>query len=79
MHKPSAKLLLIDDDEVVRASIAAYLEDSGFQVLQAGNIVLARQRQRVVAEPGHFFAVEVVRPVCRPVKAAEDIHQCGLA
>ena len=37
MHRPSAKLLLIDDDEVVRASLAAYLEDSGFQVLQAGN------------------------------------------
>ncbi|PYC25641.1 fused response regulator/phosphatase [Aquipseudomonas alcaligenes] len=37
MHKPSAKLLIIDDDEVVRASLAAYLEDSGFQVLQAGN------------------------------------------
>jgi len=37
MHKPSAKLLIIDDDEVVRASIAAYLDDSGFQVLQAGN------------------------------------------
>ena len=37
MHKPSAKLLLIDDDEVVRASLAAYLEDSGFQVLLAGN------------------------------------------
>ena len=37
MHKPSAKLLLIDDDEVVRASLAAYLEVSSFQVLQAGN------------------------------------------
>ncbi|MBD9415204.1 SpoIIE family protein phosphatase [Pseudomonas sp. PDM16] len=37
MHKTSAKLLLIDDDEVVRASLAAYLDDSGFQVLQAGN------------------------------------------
>ncbi|WJN61564.1 two-component system response regulator RssB [Pseudomonas sp. SO81] len=37
MHKPSAKLLIIDDDEVVRASLAAYLDDSGFQVLQAGN------------------------------------------
>ena len=33
MHKPSAKLLLIDDDEVVRASLAAYLEASRFQVL----------------------------------------------
>lgn len=37
MHNPSAKLLIIDDDEVVRASIAAYLDDSGFNVLQAGN------------------------------------------
>jgi len=37
MHNSSAKLLIIDDDEVVRASLAAYLEDSGFQVLQAGN------------------------------------------
>ena len=37
MQKPSATLLIIDDDEVVRASLAAYLEDSGFSVLQANN------------------------------------------
>lgn len=37
MHKTSATLLIIDDDEVVRASLAAYLEDSGFNVLQAEN------------------------------------------
>lgn len=37
MPNPSAKLLIIDDDEVVRASLAAYLEDSGFLVLQASN------------------------------------------
>ncbi|VXC42868.1 Fused response regulator/phosphatase [Pseudomonas sp. 8Z] len=37
MHKTSATLLIIDDDEVVRASLAAYLEDSGFEVLQASN------------------------------------------
>jgi sigma-B regulation protein RsbU (phosphoserine phosphatase) len=37
MHKTSATLLIIDDDDVVRASLAAYLEDSGFQVLQASN------------------------------------------
>ena len=37
MHKTSATLLIIDDDDVVRASLAAYLEDSGFQVLQAAN------------------------------------------
>lgn len=37
MQKTSATLLIIDDDEVVRASLAAYLEDSGFTVLQASN------------------------------------------
>lgn len=37
MHNPSAKLLIIDDDEAVRTSLAAYLEDSGFAVERAGN------------------------------------------
>ena len=37
MHNPSATLLIIDDDDVVRASLAAYLDDSGFRVLQAPN------------------------------------------
>ena len=37
MHKPSATLLIIDDDDVVRASLAAYLDDSGFRVLQASS------------------------------------------
>jgi two-component sensor histidine kinase/AmiR/NasT family two-component response regulator len=31
------KILTIDDDESVRLSIAHYLEDSGYKVLQAGN------------------------------------------
>ncbi|WNC11619.1 two-component system response regulator RssB [Pseudomonas coleopterorum] len=37
MQKTSATLLIIDDDDVVRASLAAYLEDSSFSVLQANN------------------------------------------
>lgn len=37
MHNTNATLLIIDDDDVVRVSVAAYLEDSGFSVLQAGN------------------------------------------
>ncbi|MFI8479190.1 two-component system response regulator RssB [Pseudomonas sp. NPDC078700] len=40
MQKTSSTLLIIDDDEVVRASLAAYLEDSGFIVLQASNGLL---------------------------------------
>lgn len=38
MHKASsAKLLIIDDDDIVRMSLAAYLENSGFAVLQASD------------------------------------------
>ena len=37
MQTPRATLLIIDDDDVVRASLAAYLEDSGFDVVQASN------------------------------------------
>ena len=35
-HRP-IKILAIDDEPVIRDSIAAYLEDSGFNVLQAGD------------------------------------------
>jgi CheY-like chemotaxis protein len=37
MHTISAKLLVIDDDDEVRASLHAYLEDAGFCVLQAAS------------------------------------------
>jgi len=37
MTEPSRKLLIIDDDESVRQSVVAYLEDSGFDVLEAGD------------------------------------------
>jgi len=43
MQKTSATLLIIDDDDVVRESLAAYLEDSGFRVLQANNGQLGLQ------------------------------------
>ena len=35
MLNPSATLLIIDDDEVVRVRLASYLEAKGFQLLQA--------------------------------------------
>ena len=38
MQKTSATLLIIDHDEVVRASLVTYLEDIGFSVLQASNV-----------------------------------------
>lgn len=37
MHTISAKLLVIDDDDAVRTSLAAYLEDAGFCVLLAAD------------------------------------------
>ncbi len=44
-HKP-LKILAIDDEPVVRDSIAAYLEDSGFEILQAGDGQEGLQRLR---------------------------------
>jgi PAS domain S-box-containing protein len=47
-HRP-IKILAIDDEPVIRDSIASYLEDSGFLVLQAGNgqtgLTLLREEQ----------------------------------
>ncbi len=37
MNNDTARLLLIDDEELVREIIAVYLEDSGFEVIQANN------------------------------------------
>lgn len=37
MHTISAKLLVIDDDDAVRTSLVAYLEDAGFCALEASN------------------------------------------
>ncbi len=41
MTHPSRKLLIIDDDILVRNSIRAYLEDSGFQVTEVADAVSA--------------------------------------
>ena len=55
MHKVSATLLIIDDDEVVRESLAAYAEDSNFKVLQALNGLQGLQNLRKrTAGPGHL-------------------------
>ena len=43
------RVLAIDDEPVVRESIAAYLEDSGFDVIQAGNGQEGLQRLRADA------------------------------
>jgi serine phosphatase RsbU (regulator of sigma subunit) len=37
MHSPSALLLIIDQDEHVRASLAAHLQQSGYDILQAAD------------------------------------------
>ena len=59
MQKTSATLLIIDDDDVVRASLAAYLEDSGFSVLQAGNGQLVALGQRCLACIARFGGARV--------------------
>jgi serine phosphatase RsbU (regulator of sigma subunit) len=43
MHKPSAQLLIIDQDAHVRASLAAYLEQGGFAILQSAEALQGLQ------------------------------------
>lgn len=43
MHTISAKLLVVDDNDGVRAHLAAYLEDAGFCVLQAASALRGLQ------------------------------------
>src|SRR5690606_4450396 len=43
MTDRSRKLLIIDDDTLVRQSIATYLEDSGFHVLEAASGAMGMQ------------------------------------
>ena len=37
MNKVNGRVLVIDDEAIVRDSIVAYLEDSGFDVIEAEN------------------------------------------
>ncbi|HRZ07636.1 MAG TPA: response regulator, partial [Candidatus Competibacteraceae bacterium] len=37
MNTPAVRVLTIDDEPMVREILATYLEDSGFEVLQAGD------------------------------------------
>ncbi len=54
------KILAIDDEPVVRESIAAYLEDSGFEVIQAGDGQEGLQRLR--AEAPHLILLDLRMP-----------------
>ena len=38
MQRPGSTLLVVDDDDQVRHSIAIHLEQCGFEVLQAGTV-----------------------------------------
>ena len=41
--KPAAEVLLVEDDEELRAEMAAYLEGNGYAVHQAGDVPAARR------------------------------------
>lgn len=83
MPEPSATLLIIDDDEVVRASIADYLEDSGFKVVQAGNGKQGWQLYRqwrpdlVICDlrMPHADGMELIRNIIRGEAVAESPSQ----
>ena len=51
MAETSRKLLVIDDDTIVRHGVVAYLEDGGYQVLEASEGTLGLYLFRE-AKPG---------------------------
>ncbi|NIB43162.1 SpoIIE family protein phosphatase [Pseudomaricurvus alkylphenolicus] len=73
MPSGSRKLLIIDDDTIVRQSIVAYLEDSGFDMLEADQGVVGM-------ELFHQHAPDVVltdlrMPLMDGLQVLDQVHQ----
>jgi PAS domain S-box-containing protein len=67
------RVLAIDDEPVVRESIAAYLEDSGFDVIQAGNGQEGLQRLR--ADTPHLILLDLRMPEMDGLQFLEIVKQ----
>jgi PAS domain S-box-containing protein len=67
------RILAIDDEPVVRESIAAYLEDSGFDVLQAGNG--QEGLRRLQADAPHLVLLDLRMPEMDGLQFLEIMKQ----
>lgn len=60
MH--AATVLVVEDEVLIRMAIAAYLQECGFKVLEAGNGADAIQILRVSGMPIHLVFTDVAMP-----------------
>ena len=60
-HPPQTRVLLVDDDEDMRASLAEALEEAGYGVLQAENG--QRALEVMAAERPHLVLLDLLMPV----------------
>ena len=86
MNAKPARILTIDDEQLVREIITAYLEDSGFEVLQAGDggsgidLIRAAQADLVVCDlrmPG-IDGLQVLATVSREFPALPILVVSGM-
>jgi two-component system chemotaxis response regulator CheY len=61
MVEPKQRLLLVDDDEDLRASLAEALEEAGYLVIQAGNGQKALEL--LESEPPDLVLLDLLMPV----------------
>ncbi|MEJ2419843.1 MAG: response regulator, partial [Exilibacterium sp.] len=73
MVKANRKLLIIDDDTIVRQNIVAYLEDSGFDVYQAsdGRCGLALFRR----DPPDLVLSDLRMPGVDGLQVLKEVHE----
>ncbi|TQV78707.1 response regulator [Exilibacterium tricleocarpae] len=73
MAELSRKLLIIDDDTIVRQGIVAYLEDSGFEVCQAEDG--ARGLERFAQEAPDLVLCDLRMPGVDGLRVLKEVHE----
>jgi DNA-binding NtrC family response regulator len=75
LHLVSPRLLLVDDDPILRDTVGSLLQDEGFQVRQAGSAEEAIPLLRL-ARPSFEF---VITDLVMPGKSGMDVLEAALA
>ncbi|MEH6422190.1 response regulator [Pseudomonas sp. CGJS7] len=76
-HPAPPTVLVVDDDDMMRAMLARFLGDNGLRVIEAGNG--ARMAERLAAGPVSVVLLDVMLPgddgftLCRKLRATSDV------
>jgi len=75
MPAGSRKLLIIDDDSIVRHNVVAYLEDSGFDILEADEG--AQGLELFYSQCPDVVLTDLRMPTKDGLQVLEEVHQCS--